>query len=70
MIFLIPVLFSFIVLVLYVLLAFWIFSDANKRGENAWLWLLLHLIAFVVADFVWILIRPNERDFIYEEKGR
>ncbi|NLY90340.1 MAG: sigmaY antisigma factor component [Firmicutes bacterium] len=43
--------------------ALWIFHDARKRGENAWLWGLLGLLNVPSSLLVYLLVtRRKKRD--------
>ncbi|NLW55898.1 MAG: hypothetical protein GX050_04660 [Firmicutes bacterium] len=53
---------------LYILLAvllfsqaLWIFTDARKRGENAWLWGLLGLLNVPSSLIVYLLVTRRKK---------
>ncbi len=41
--------------------ALWIFTDARKRGENAWLWGLLGLLNVPSSLIVYLLVTRRKR---------
>ena len=43
-----------------VLLAIWVYMDAESRGESGVLWLLVVLIGGVIGLIVWLVVRPPE----------
>lgn len=40
---------------------YWIYNDANSRGQNGVLWAILTFFFFVPALIVWFIIRPEKR---------
>lgn len=44
---------------IWIYIAYWVYKDAQKRGEdNATIWLLIVLVAGIVGLIVWLMIRP------------
>ena len=41
--------------------ALWIFVDARKRGENAWLWGLLGLLNVPSSLIIYLLVTRRKR---------
>ena len=46
------------VFIVQILVAIWVYKDANKRGENGVIWLLIVLVAGLVGIIIWFVIRP------------
>jgi hypothetical protein len=38
----------------------WMYRDAEKRGKNGTLWLLVGLIGGLIGLIIWIVVRPPE----------
>lgn len=41
------------------LIAYWMYKDAEKRGEEEVLWLIVGLIAGIIGLIIWLLVRPG-----------
>jgi len=41
------------------LIAYWMYKDAKKRGEEEVLWLIVGLIAGIIGLILWLLVRPE-----------
>jgi Na+/H+-dicarboxylate symporter len=50
-IFLIPV-------IIGIILAIWVYKDAEKRGSSGILWLLIVLITGIIGLIIWLVVRP------------
>lgn len=48
-----------IMTVVWIILAVWVYRDAEQRGENAVLWLLIVLVTGIVGLIIWLVIRPQ-----------
>jgi len=46
------------IIVAYILIAYWVYKDANKRGENGMLWALLVVVGGLIVIIIWFVIRP------------
>jgi thiol:disulfide interchange protein len=44
--------------VVALLIAVWLYKDAEKRGQSGVLWLIIALIAGIFGLIVWLLVRP------------
>ena len=51
MIMLIPV-------IIGILLAIWVYKDAEKRGSSGVLWLLIVLVTGIIGLIIWLVVRP------------
>ena len=47
-----------VVYVIYILIAYWVYKDAKKRGENGILWALIVFFAGLLGILIWIAMRP------------
>ncbi|HVL87889.1 MAG TPA: zinc ribbon domain-containing protein [Candidatus Thermoplasmatota archaeon] len=54
-------LFFFVMLAVQIVLAIWVYTDAQKRGDNAVLWLLIVLLTGLIGVVIWLVVRPPER---------
>ncbi len=54
--------------ILQLVIAYWMYKDAKKRGEEEVLWLLVGLVGGVVGLIIWLIVRPNvsrrKRDYL------
>jgi hypothetical protein len=41
-----------------ILLAIWVYRDAEKRGGSSVLWLLIVLITGIIGLIIWLVVRP------------
>lgn len=48
-------------LIIAILLCVWVYRDAQSRGENAALWLLIVLITGIIGLIIWLIIRPEKK---------
>ncbi len=46
-------------LIIWLVIAIWMYKDAKKRDENAALWLIVGLIAGLLGLIIWIVVRPS-----------
>ena len=42
----------------WILVAYWVYKDAKKRGENGILWALLVVVGGLIVIIIWFVIRP------------
>jgi len=47
-------------LIVYVLLAIWIYKDAEKRKKSGILWLIVYLLTGILGIIIWLIVRPKE----------
>jgi TM2 domain-containing membrane protein YozV len=51
----------YIAVIIFVIMIFgglWIYRDAEKRGKNPELWLIIFLIASIIGYLIWLIVRP------------
>lgn len=46
------------VFIVWILVAYWVYKDAKKRGENAILWAILVIFGGLIAIILWFILRP------------
>jgi len=46
------------IIVVYIFIAYWVYKDAKKRGENGVLWALLVVVGGLIVFIIWFVIRP------------
>ena len=44
--------------IIAILIAIWVYKDAEKRGSSGILWLIIVLIAGIVGLIIWLVVRP------------
>ena len=45
-------------LIIGIVLAIWVYKDAEKRGKSGALWLLIVLVTGILGLIIWLVIRP------------
>ncbi|MFO7676794.1 MAG: zinc ribbon domain-containing protein [Thermoplasmatota archaeon] len=48
----------FIMFIIWIILAIWVYKDAKKRGSSGALWLLIVLITGIIGLIIWLVVRP------------
>jgi len=44
--------------VIAILIAIWVYKDAEKRGSSGALWLIIVLLTGIIGIIIWLLVRP------------
>ena len=44
--------------VIAILIAIWVYRDAEKRGSSGPLWLIIVIITGIIGIIIWLLVRP------------
>jgi peptidoglycan/LPS O-acetylase OafA/YrhL len=47
--------------VIAILIAVWVYKDAEKRGSSGALWLIIIILTGIIGIIIWLLIRPPLR---------
>lgn len=47
-----------VVCIMWIILAIWVYKDAEKRGSSGVLWLLIVLITGIIGLIIWFVVRP------------
>lgn len=47
--------------VIAILLAVWVYKDAESRGESGVLWLIIVILTGIIGLIIWLLVRPSRR---------
>jgi hypothetical protein len=55
-----PFVFLAVWLVIAILIAVWVYRDAEKRGESGVLWLIIVLITGIIGLIIWLIIRRDK----------
>lgn len=42
-------------------IAVWVYRDAEARGEDGAIWLLIVLFTSIIGLIIWLIVRPKER---------
>lgn len=51
---------AILLLIVHIVLAIWIYKDAESRGEKGVLWLLVFLVAGIIGLIIWLIVRPSK----------
>lgn len=54
-------LFSFLLLILWIVVIAWVYRDAEKRGMNGVLWALLVFIGNIIGLLIYLIVRSDNR---------
>ena len=46
--------------IIAILIAVWVYRDAEKRGESGVLWLIIVLITGIIGLIIWLIIRRDK----------
>ena len=47
-----------VVWVIFILIAIWVYRDAEKRGGNGILWLIIVIFTGIIGIIIWLVVRP------------
>ena len=47
-------------LIIAIALAVWVYKDAEARGENGVLWLIVVILLGLIGLIIWLIARPKE----------
>ena len=45
-------------LIIAILIAIWVYRDAQKRGESGALWLIIVILTSIIGLIIWLVVRP------------
>jgi len=48
-----------IIFIWWILIGFWMYQDAEKRGRNGELWLIIGIFSGVIGLIIWLAERPE-----------
>jgi len=46
--------------IIAILIAVWVYRDAESKGESGVLWLIIVLITGIIGLIIWLIIRRNK----------
>jgi len=55
-----------IMLIIGIIIAIWVYKDAEKRGSSGALWLIIVILTSIIGLIIWLVVRPP----IGGEKGK
>ncbi|MFW6040530.1 MAG: hypothetical protein ACOC85_01700 [Thermoplasmatota archaeon] len=55
-------------LIIWILIGVWLYKDAEKRGKNGVLWLLVGLVAGIIGLIIWLIVRPSMEEVRREKE--
>ena len=47
-----------IIFVIGILIAIWVYKDAEKRGSSGVLWLIIVILTSIIGLIIWLVVRP------------
>lgn len=47
-----------ILFVIWIILAIWVYKDAQKRGSSGALWLIIVIFTGIIGLIIWLVVRP------------
>ncbi|MFH1101906.1 MAG: zinc ribbon domain-containing protein [Methanobacteriota archaeon] len=50
--------FFIVYFVVFLLIAIWVYKDAEKRGKSGILWLILVILLGIIGIVIWLVVRP------------
>ncbi|MFW6304463.1 MAG: hypothetical protein ACOC1V_01640 [Candidatus Saliniplasma sp.] len=56
-------------LIIGILIAVWMYKDAEKRDENGILWLIIGLILGIIGLIIWLVVRPDMAEVERKRRG-
>ena len=54
------IIFTLIWFVVWILVAIWVYKDANKRGKNGVLWLIIVILLGLIGLIIWLVVRGEK----------
>ena len=51
-------------IIIVVLIGLWIYRDAESRGENGVLWLIIVFFLNIIGLIIWLLVRPPKKEMV------
>jgi len=52
--------FAVVWFVIWLLVAIWVYKDAEKRGANGVLWLIVVVLLGIIGLIIYLVVRPKE----------
>ncbi len=49
-----------VIFIVSLLIAIWVYKDAEKRGKSGALWLIIVLLSGIIGLIIWFVVRPKE----------
>jgi len=46
--------------IIWIVLAVWVYKDAERRGSSGALWLIIVIITGIIGLIIWLIVRPPE----------
>ncbi len=56
-------------MILWIVIAIWMYKDAQKRDENAVLWLIIGLFLGIIGLIIWFVVRPDMTEVERKRQG-
>jgi Na+/H+-dicarboxylate symporter len=49
-----------VIFIIWIVLAIWVYKDAERRGSSGALWLIIVIITGIIGLIIWLIVRPPE----------
>ncbi|MBS3781436.1 MAG: hypothetical protein KGY66_05050 [Candidatus Thermoplasmatota archaeon] len=59
---------GFLPLIISIVIAYWVYKDAEKRNENGMLWGLIGFFLSIIGLIIWMVVRPDMDEVRREEQ--
>jgi len=50
--------FGLVWFIIWILVAIWVYKDAEKRGSSGVLWLIIVILLGLIGIIIWLVVRP------------
>ena len=47
-----------VIWIVFILIAIWVYKDAEKRGSSGVLWLIIVILTGIIGIIIWLIVRP------------
>jgi len=54
------IIFAIVWFVVGIIIAIWVYKDANAKGENGVLWLIICILLGIIGLIIWLIVRRNK----------
>lgn len=49
---------AILIAIVHIVLAVWVYKDAESRGEKGVLWVIVFLVGGIIGLIIWLIVRP------------
>jgi len=51
-----------VMFIIWIGIGIWMYKDAEKRGKNGALWLIIGLVLGIIGLIIWLIVRPSDQE--------